>query len=72
MNEEKTELTYQVNTSTRDSEGNEILTLHHFTVDEYGMILTLSSKSINVEKNIEIETTIACEYNIPIEKKLEL
>ncbi len=72
LNEEKTELTYQVNTSTRDSEGNEILTLHHFTVDQYGMILTLSSKSINVEKNIEIETTIFCEYNIPIEKKLEL
>lgn len=72
LNEAKTELTYQVNTSTKNSDGDEILTLHHFVVNEYGMILSLSSKSIIIEKDIIIETTIACEYNLLFDKKVEL
>ncbi|MDE6946403.1 MAG: hypothetical protein K2P14_04380 [Anaeroplasmataceae bacterium] len=42
--------------------------MHNFTVNEFGMILTLSSKSIIIEKNIVIETTIACEYDIVFDK----
>ncbi|MDE6046991.1 MAG: hypothetical protein K2M08_01895 [Anaeroplasmataceae bacterium] len=72
LNEEKTILTYQVNTSQRNEEGDEILTMHYFTVDAYGMILSLHTKSMVLEKNIVIDTTIECSYNTPIEKKLEL
>lgn len=72
LDKEKNELTYQVNTSTHNSLNQEIVTMHYFVVDEYGMILKLSSKSIVVETNTVIETTIECEYNIEIEKKLTL
>lgn len=68
LNEDKSELTYKVNTSTHNSEGDEVVTMHNFTVNEFGMILTLSSKSIIIEKNIVIETTIACEYDIVFDK----
>lgn len=72
LNDEKTELTYQVNTSSKDTEGNEIVTMHYFVVDTYGMIISLNSKSILIEKNITIETSIQCEYNLEFEKIYEL
>lgn len=72
LDETKKELSYEVNTSSVNSAGDEIVTMHKFTVNEYGMILTLSSKSIYLAKNIVMETTISCEYNIPIEKKVVL
>ncbi len=72
LDKEKQELTYQVNTSTHNSLGQEIVTMHYFVVDEYGMIIKLSSKSIVVETNTVIETTIECEYNMDIEKKITL
>lgn len=68
LNEDKTLLRYQVNTSSINSEGDEIVTMHDFIVDEYGMIITLLSKSIYLARNIIMETTISCEYNIEIEK----
>lgn len=64
----KKELTYEVNTSNYNSLNQEIVSMHHFVVDEYGMIIDLTSKSINIETNTVIETTIECEYNMDIEK----
>lgn len=72
LNDNKTELTYEVNTSSKDAEGNEIVTMHHFVVDSFGMIIALNSKSILIEKNIIIETSIQCEYNLSFEKIYEL
>ncbi|MBD5390554.1 hypothetical protein HDR67_00905 [bacterium] len=72
LNEEKNVLTYQVNTSQRTDEGDEILTMHYFTVDAYGMILSLHTKSMILEKSMVIDTTIECSYNSEIEKKTEL
>lgn len=72
LNEDKTILRYAVNTSSINSEGDEIVTMHDFIVDKYGMVISLTSKSIYVEKNIVMETTISCEYNIEIEKLREL
>lgn len=72
LNEEKTLLTYEVNTSQKNSEGDEIVTMHHFVINAYGMLLSLHTKSIMVEKNIVVDTTIECEYNIQIDKKTEL
>ncbi|MCH5180656.1 MAG: hypothetical protein J1F32_05555 [Erysipelotrichales bacterium] len=72
LNEDKTCLRYAVNTKSVNSEGDSIYTMHDFTVDEFGMIINLSSKSLYYEKNITIETTIACEYNMEVEKITEL
>ena len=72
LNEDKTLLRYAVNTKSVNSEGDSIYTMHDFTVDEYGMIVNLSSKSIYYERDILMETTITCEYNTEIEKIVEL
>lgn len=72
LNEEGTELTYQVNTSTYNTLDEEIVTMHKFTIDEYGMIKTLSTKAIMLSRNIVIETITNCFYNIKIEKLTEL
>ncbi|MCM1130341.1 MAG: hypothetical protein NC325_01450 [Anaeroplasma bactoclasticum] len=72
LNEEKTLLTYEVNTSQKNSDGDEIVTMHYFVIDAYGMLVSLHTKSIMVEKNIVVDTTIECEYNKPIDKKTEL
>ena len=72
LNEEKTLLTYEVNTSQKNSKGDEIVTMHYFVINAYGMLVSLHTKSIMVEKNIVVDTTIECEYNNPIDKKTEL
>ena len=68
LDEETNLLRYQVNTKSQNSKGGTIYSLHDFYVDEYGMVINLSSKAIYYEENITMETTIACSYNIPIEK----
>ena len=72
LNEDKTVLSYEVNTSSTNSENEEIVTMHKFTVNEYGLIISLSSKSIYIARNIVLHTTIECEYNIEVEKINEL
>jgi hypothetical protein len=68
LNEDKTELTYSINLLSKNEDGDEILTTHNFTVNEYGLIITLSSVARNNTKGIASETTIQCEYNIEINK----
>lgn len=72
LNEDKTELTYSINLLTKNDEGDEILTTHNFTVNEYGLIINLSSIARNNTKGIASETTIQCEYNIAIDKLSKL
>ncbi|MDE7263386.1 MAG: hypothetical protein K2N64_01815 [Anaeroplasmataceae bacterium] len=72
LNENKTILTYEVNTAQKNTEGDEIVTMHHFEIDAYGMILSLHTKSMVMEKNIVIDTTIDCTYNTQIDKKTKL
>lgn len=72
LNEDKTILSYEVNTSSINSENEEIVTMHSFTVNEYGLVISLSSKSIYLARNIVMHTTIECEYNVEIERIQEL
>lgn len=68
LNEEKTELTYEIN-SVSSNEGKEIITMHSFTINEYGMLLKLKTKSFYTEtKDTYMETIIECKYNENFEK----
>jgi hypothetical protein len=68
LNEDKTKLTYSINLLTKNDDGDDILTTHNFTVNEYGLIINLESIARNNSKGIASETTIQCEYNIDIDK----
>lgn len=68
LSEDKKILSYNVNTSSINSEGDEIISMHSFSVNEYGLIETLSSKALYRAKNIIIHTTIKCEYNLIVDK----
>ncbi len=72
LNEEKTLLTYKINTLTENSNKEEILTLHEFVINKYGMIVSLSSTAKNNSQGIKNVTTMECEYNLPVEKLVEL
>lgn len=72
LNEAKTELTYSINTVTKDRDGYDILTMHSFTVDSYGMLLSLSSTAKNNAKGLKTETITKIVYNTSFEKIMEL
>lgn len=72
LNEEKTELTYSINTLSTSADGDDILTMHRFTVNQYGLLISLSTTAKNNAKKIISETTIFVEYNINFEKLSEL
>lgn len=72
LSEDKKYLTYSINLLTEGPEQEEILTLHSFKVNEYGLIVELSSTVKNNAKGIVSTTTMACEYNIKIDKKMTL
>ena len=52
--------------------GDDILTMHRFTVNQYGLLISLSTTAKNNAKKIISETTIFVEYNINFEKLSEL
>lgn len=68
LSEDKKILSYDVNTSTFNSEGDEIISMHSFSVNEYGLIEELSSKALYLARNIVIHTTIKCEYNLVVDR----
>lgn len=69
LNEEKTELTFSINSVSKGTNDKEIITMHHFTVDEYGMVLSLTTKSFYTETpETYMETTMICDYVSPIDK----
>lgn len=64
LNEEETILTYAINVKSNDIDNNEIITMHKFSVDKYGMLLDLSSTTFYVENpGNKVETTIHCDYS---------
>lgn len=72
LNEDKTELTYSINTVTQDKDGTDILNMHSFTINQYGMLIELSSVAKNNTKKLKTETTVVIEYNVNLNKLLEL
>ena len=68
LNEDKTLLTYAINTLTQNKEKEDILTLHKFTINKYGLITELSTTAKNNAKGLMSKTTMLCEYNIEVER----
>lgn len=69
LNDEKSELTFSINSVSQGTDGKEIITMHRFTVDGYGMVLSLSTKTFHTETpNTYMETTVNCDYTSTIEK----
>lgn len=71
INEAKDTLTYKVNTKQTSPNGDDVIVMHYFEIDPYGMLRNLSSKSIVKGKNQTIETKIKCFPNQNFELKKE-
>ena len=75
LNEDKTELTFEINTSTQTEEKNEILNCHKFIINKYGMVLSVNTTAYYIE-NEQITSTLVtemnCDYVTNVEKKLDL
>lgn len=72
LNETKDELTYSINTLQKDKDDTDILSMHSFTVNAYGMLIRLSSVAKNNSKKLKMETTTTITYNTDFDKVLEL
>ena len=64
LNDEKNILTFEVNSISKADDGQEILTMHKYSVNEFGMILDLSTWSM-IKENTDTnsKTTMDCNYN---------
>ena len=74
LNDEKTELTFEINTVTPTSGGNEILNIHKFVVNNYGMVISVETTAYyvtNKEIMSTLVTTMKCDYVTNVEKKIE-
>lgn len=75
LNEEKTELTFEITISTPTEEKNEIVNSHKFTLNKYGMLLSVNTTAYYIE-NKQITSTLVtemtCDYVTSVEKKLDL
>lgn len=72
LNETRDELTYSINTVTKDKDDTDILNMHSFTINQYGMLIRLSSVAKNNSKKLKTETTTTISYNTEFEKIFEL
>ena len=62
-------LQYQINTISKDEEKQEIITMHKYTVNENGMVLDLSSKTMyRLNTDTYTETIVNCDYNSQFNK----
>lgn len=68
LNETKDELTYSINTVTKDKDNTDILNMHSFTINSFGMLIRLSSVAKNNSKKLKMETTTTITYNTDFEK----
>lgn len=60
--DEKT-LQYQINTISKDENKQEVVTMHKYTVNEYGMMLNLSTKTMfRLNTDTYTETSLVCDY----------
>ena len=64
LNEEKNILSFEVNSISKAEDKQEILTMHKYSVNEFGMILDLSTWSMYKEHTeTNSKTTMTCDYN---------
>jgi hypothetical protein len=71
LNEEKTELTYEINISTPTENGNEILNCHKFVVNEYGLIVSVYTVAYYISGDkvtSTLVTEMTCDYVTNFEK----
>lgn len=75
LNEDKTELTFEINTSTPTEEGNEILNCHKFVVNNYGLVVSVNTTAYYISNNEVTSTFVTemyCDYVTNFEKILNL
>lgn len=57
-------LQYQINTIAKDENRQEVITMHKYNVNEYGMVLKLSTKTMyRLNTDTYTETSVECDYN---------
>ena len=75
LNDEKTELTFEINTSTpTEKEGSSIINVHKFVVNKYGMIISVNTTAYyttNDEVISTLVTEMTCDYVTNVETKLD-
>lgn len=65
-------LQYQINTISKDESGQEVISMHKYTVNENAMILDLSSKAMfRLNTDTYTETSLNCDYNPQFNKIYE-
>ena len=73
LNEEETELTYAINVLSTDIDNQEMITMHKFNIDQYGMLLDLSSNTFyRLNEGNRVETKIHCDYSGSFKKVYSL
>lgn len=75
LNDDKTELTFEINISTPTEEGNEILNCHKFVVNEHGLIVSVYTIAYYIFDDVITQTLITemnCDYVSEFEKITKL
>ena len=75
LNDEKTELTFEINISDPTDDGNRIVNSHRFVVNSYGLInniKTISYYIISEKVDSTLVTEMNCDYKTEFEKILDL
>lgn len=69
LNEEKTQLKYAINTIYEGMKNQKVIIMHTFTVNQLGMIISLSTQSLDEDNQDTYSiTTIECDYTTPMDK----
>lgn len=64
-------LQYQINTISKDENKQEVITMHKYTVNNLGMVLNLSTKTMyRLNTDTYTETIIECDYSSQIKNKI--
>lgn len=75
LNEDKTQLTFDINISTPTEDGNEVVNCHKFIVDKYGMIIsveTIAYYLVDGKVITTVVTEMTCDYVTEVEKIFDL
>lgn len=75
LNEEKTELTFEINISTPTEDGNRIVNSHSFVVNSHGLIIkvkTIAYYIVSEQVDSTLVTEMNCDYITEFEKILNL
>lgn len=65
-------LDYSINVASKNELGEEIVTMHHYTLNNLGIIVNLETKSINKKTKEQVITTITTVINQNIDRIWEL